>query len=282
MLRSARRHQQLTRALADRAVREARRGNVGRAVVRHQAAVATLAPTAVSAMLAEQGVSTEGAAPAGTLVPLAFTADPAAVDQMAAEVDQDWRLDRMVSGLVADAARAAGSVSMASRPRIHGFVRVVSTPCCSRCAILAGREYRWDAGFDRHPGCDCSELPIEHPGSEFMENPHDLVEGGHVSGMSKADMKAYHEGADLNQLVNAKNGGLRRVNFGPGRTVTTTNAGMTSRGIAGSRLGELTKVDGSRYRVSGKMRLTPDSIYRVADGDRDLAIRLLKKHAYIV
>jgi hypothetical protein len=41
-------------------------------------------------------------------------------------------------------------------------------------------------------------------------------------------------------------------------------------------------VDGSRYRVSGKMRLTPDSIYRVADGDRDLAIQLLKKHAYIV
>lgn len=282
MLRSARRHQQATRALANRAAREARRGNVGRAVARHQAAAAALAPAAVSAMLAEQGVRAENAAAAGTLAPLAFTADPAAVDQMAADVDQGWRLDRMVSSLVADAARAAGSVSIASRPRIHGFVRVVSTPCCSRCAILAGRVYRYDADFQRHPGCDCSELPVEHPDSEFMENPHDLIDGGHVSGMSKADLKAYNEGADLNQLVNAKNGSLRRVNFGPGRTVTTTNAGMTSRGIAGTRLGELTKVDGSRYRVSGKLRLTPDSIYRVADGDRDMAIRLLRKHAYIV
>lgn len=233
-------------------------------------------------MLAEQHVSAESAAAAGTLAPLAFTADPAVVDEMATNVNEGWRLDRLVTGLVADAARAAGSVSIASRPRIHGFVRVVSTPCCSRCAILAGREYRYDADFQRHPGCDCSELPIEHPGSEFMENPDDLIEGGHVRGMSKADLKAYSEGADLNQLVNAKNGSLRRLNFGPGRTVTATNAGMTSRGIAGSRLGELTKVDGSRYRVSGKIRLTPDSIYRVADGDRDLAIRLLKKHAYIV
>lgn len=282
MLTSADRHQRLIRALGERAAREARRGNVGRVVVRHQATAASLAPAAISAMLAEQNVSPASAAPVGTLVPLAFTADPAVVDEMAADVDQGWRMNRLVTGLVTDAARAAGSVSIASRPRIHGFVRVVSTPCCSRCAILAGREYRYDADFKRHPGCDCSELPIEHPGSEFMENPHDLVEGGHVSGMSKADMKAYNEGADLNQLVNAKNGGLRRVNFGPGRTVTTTNAGMTSRGIAGRRLGELTKVDGSRYRVSGKMRLTPDSIYRVADGDRALAIRLLKKHAYIV
>lgn len=279
MLASSERHQALARAIGQRALRAARRGNPGREVVRHQAAVATVASAGVAAMLAEQGVD----APAsGVLAPLAFTAAPEVVDRIAHDLETDWQFDRLVLSLVADAARAAESVSIASRPGVYGFVRQVSTPCCSRCAILAGREYRWDADFPRHPGCDCSEIPIEYPGSEFMTNPHDLIEGGHVSGLSKADMRAYRAGADLNQLVNAKNGSLRRINFGPGRTVTVTNAGMTSRGIAGKSLGDLQKVDGSRYRRSQKMRLTPDSIYRAADGDRATALRLLKLHGYIV
>lgn len=278
MLRTARRHQQQTAAIAQRAVREARKGNVGVVVVRHQATAALTATAAVSAMLAEQGTPVP---PEATLVPLAFTADPVVVDKMAAELDS-WRFDQMVASLVADAARAAESVTIATRPSVYGFVRVVSTPCCSRCAILAGRVYRWDADFQRHPNCDCSELPTKYPDSEFKTNPYELVEGGHVTGLSKADMRAYNDGADLNQLVNAKRGGLRRVNFGPGRTVTITTEGMTSRGIAGKRLGDLRKVEGERYRRSGRMRLTPDAIYRAADGDRATALRLLKLHGYIV
>lgn len=278
MLRSAKRHQQQTAAIAQNAVREARRGNVGGVVVRHQAAAALTATAAVSAMLTEQGTPVT---PEAMLVPLAFTADPVVVDKMAAELNS-WRFDQLVASLVADAARAAESVSITTRPGVYGYVRVVSTPCCSRCAILAGRVYRWDADFQRHPNCDCSELPSKYPDSEFKTNPYELVDGGHVSGLSKADMRAYRDGADLNQLVNAKRGGLRRVNFGPGRTVSVTTEGMTSRGIAGKRLGNLQKVDGSRYRRSGRMRLTPDSIYKAADGDREMALRLLKRHGYIV
>lgn len=278
MLRSAERHKATTTALTRRAVREARKGDVGLVVVRHQAAAALTVTAGMTAMLAEQNIE---APPEAALVPLAFTADVDTVDRMVADIDEDWRIDRVVSTLVADAARSASSVSMATRPKVYGYVRVVSTPCCSRCAILAGREYRWDADFPRHPQCDCSELPIEHPGSEFLTDPEELVDGGHVRGLSKADMDAYHDGADLSQLVNAKNGGLQRVNFGPGRTVTTTNAGTSSRGVAGRSLGDLQKQDGSRYRVSSRMRLTPDSIYKVADGDRATALRLLKRHGYI-
>jgi hypothetical protein len=278
MLASAERHQRVTRAIAHRAAREARGGQVGRTVVRHQAAAAATVTAAVSRMLADQGTP---APPIGTLIPLAFTADPAVVDRMAGDIDQDWQLDRLVMGLVADAARGAESVSIASRPQVYGYVRVVSTPCCSRCAILAGREYRWDADFARHPGCDCSELPITHPNSEFMTSAEELVDGGHVSGLSKADMRAYRDGADLSQLVNAKRNGLRRVNFGPGRTVRISTAGTSSRGVAGRSLGDLQKQDGSRYRTSSRMRLTPDSIYRVADGDRETAMRLLRRHGYI-
>jgi len=277
MLRSADLHYARTRALAERAAREARKGDVAAVVVRHQAAAALTVTAAMSAMLAEQGTPVP---PEAAIVPLAFTASPDAVTQMAEKVDQGWQLDRLVMSLVADAARGAESVSIATRPRV-GYVRYLSPPSCSRCAILAGRFYRWSSGFDRHPGCDCTHLPTTDPRSEFRQNPHNLVDKGLVTGLSKADRRALADGADLNQLVNAKNGSLRRVNFGPGRTVTTTNAGVTSRGIAGKSLGDLQTTAGSRYRVSSRMRLTPDSIYRAADGDRATAMRLLKLHGYI-
>lgn len=277
MLRSADLHYARTRALTERAAREARKGDVPRVVIRHQAAAAATVTTALTAMLAEQGTPVE---PEAALVPLAFTASPEAVANMTEQVEADWQLDRLVMSLVADAARGAESVSIATRPRV-GYVRYVSPPCCSRCAILAGKFYRWSSGFDRHPGCDCSHLATTDPRSEYRQNPHDLVDQGLVTGMSKADRRALADGADLNQLVNAKNGGLRRVNFGPGRTVTTTTAGTTARGIAGKSLGDLRKVEGSRYRTSGQMRLTPDSIYRVAGEDRDTALRLLRRHGYI-
>jgi hypothetical protein len=279
MLASADRHQRITRALAQRAAREARkRVNVGAIVVRHQAAAASVVTAGVTAMLAEQQTPVP---PEAALVPLAFTADPQTVDNLVADIQEAWRVERLVNSLVSDAARAAESVSITTRPGVYGFVRQVSTPCCSRCAILAGRVYRWDADFKRHPGCDCTEIPAAEPESEFMTNPHDLIEGGHVRGLSKADMKANRDGADLNQLVNYRRGGLRRVNFGPGRTITVTTEGMTSRGIAGKRLGGLKKVDGARYRQSQRMRLAPSAIYKAADGDRETALRLLKMHGYV-
>lgn len=278
MLASADRNYALTRALSERAAREARQGSVGRVVARHQAAAAAAASGAVGAMLAEQGTPVT---PEATLAPLAFTADPAAVDQMTTDIDADWQLDRMVMSLVADAARAAESVGIAVRPRV-GYVRYVSPPSCSRCVILAGRFYRWSSGFLRHPGCDCTHLPTTDPRSEFRQNPHDLIDRGLVTGLSKADRKALGDGADLNQLVNYKNGNIRRLNFGPGRTVTTTTEGVTSRGIAGKRLGDLRSAKDSRYRASGRMRLTPDAIYRAAGEDRASALRLLKVHGYIL
>jgi hypothetical protein len=241
MLKSADRHYALIRALTERAAREARRGDVGRTVVRHQAAAATTATAAVSTMLAEQKTPVE---PEAALAPLAFTASPEVVDEIAVDIEQDWQLDRMVMTLVADAARAAESVSIALRPGV-GYVRYVSTPCCSRCAILAGRFYRWSSGFQRHPRCDCTHLPTTDPRSEYRQNPHDLVDRGLVSGLSKADTKALSDGADLNRLVNFKNGGVQRVDFG------------------------------------SRMRLMPDAIYRAAEGNRETAIRLLQTHGYI-
>src|SRR5690348_18342012 len=38
---------------------------------------------------------------------------------------------------------------------------LLNPPSCQRCAILAGRWYRWSQGFLRHPRCDCVNLPAE-------------------------------------------------------------------------------------------------------------------------
>ena len=122
---------------------------MARVVVRHQAAAASTVTAALSAMLAEQGTPS----PPGALrSPLAFTTSPETVDRHG----RDGRptagsFDRLVTSLVADAARGAESVSIATRPRV-GYVRYLSPPSCSRCAILAGRFYRWSTGFLRHPG----------------------------------------------------------------------------------------------------------------------------------
>jgi hypothetical protein len=64
-------------------------------------------------------------------------------------------LDMMVRTQVADAGRVAAGVAITARPEVAGFVRMLSQPSCSRCIILAGRHYKWNAGFRRHPRCDC-------------------------------------------------------------------------------------------------------------------------------
>lgn len=59
-------------------------------------------------------------------------------------------LDRIVHTQVQDAARAASSVAITARPGV-GWVRYVNPPCCQDCAVQAGRWFRWNAGFARHP-----------------------------------------------------------------------------------------------------------------------------------
>ena len=60
---------------------------------------------------------------------------------MVEQAETDFDFDRLVESIVTDAARAAESVSMTAYPDIY-HVRYVNPPCCSRCAILAGRVYR--------------------------------------------------------------------------------------------------------------------------------------------
>lgn len=60
-------------------------------------------------------------------------------------------LQRIVTTQVGDAARVATGVAVVNDRALKGYVRHLTLPSCSRCIILAGRWYRWSAGFARHP-----------------------------------------------------------------------------------------------------------------------------------
>ncbi|MFI5769645.1 hypothetical protein ACIA74_14000 [Streptomyces sp. NPDC051658] len=72
---------------------------------------------------------------------------------------------RIGSSEVTQAGRGAVGASMAGARTIQGYVRVVQPPACSRCIILAGKEYGWNKGFQRHPKCFPAGVVVSGPKS---------------------------------------------------------------------------------------------------------------------
>lgn len=73
--------------------------------------------------------------------------------------------DRLVRSLVSDAGRQAATADMATR-FTGGYVRMLNPPSCKRCVPLAGRWYRWNDGFLRHPRCFPAGVVVSGPRSE--------------------------------------------------------------------------------------------------------------------
>ena len=192
-------------------------------------------------------------------------------------------LDAVVRTAVADAGRAADSVGMIARPAVTSYVRVVEGGACSRCLVLAGREYGVSTAFARHPKCNCSMEPVTREHRPTPTSPETIFKS--MSDAEKkrtfgeAAVKAISEGADIAQVVNARRGMTPATTFG--RKVQATSEGITKRGIAGRRLRNFGKVPGQRIRVSKTPRLMPEEIFRLAD-DREHAVRLLRQHSFIV
>ena len=63
-----------------------------------------------------------------------------------------YGLDVMILSGLADTGRQATATDIATRPNV-GYIRQLVGTSCPRCVVLAGRWYRWNAGFDRHPHC---------------------------------------------------------------------------------------------------------------------------------
>ncbi len=218
------------------------------------------------------------------------------------------QMARLVSTQIADVSRSATMVSMATHRRCIAYVRVVKLPACGRCIILAGRQYSYSTGFQRHPKCDCGMDPIDIERWGDVPGPEELVAQMSPQEQRKrlgaAAVDALSKGADLAQVVNARRGMTTATVHG--RTVQATTEGITRRGLAGARLitgnpnaviaprrgGDVRVVsEFTRRTVTGRQqtvrvrgarvpRLMPEEILRLAD-DREHQLRLLKLHGYI-
>lgn len=178
--------------------------------------------------------------------------------------------DLIVRTQVADAGRAADQVAQTVRPALTGWARMLSLPSCSRCIVLAGKVYTWDARFKRHPACDCTTIPaLEALADDLTTSPRAAFDALSSTDQDKtftaADAQAIRDGADIAQVVNARQG---MTDAG------TTTTGTTRFGLAGQRLGA--------RRGKQVLRLTPAAIYEQASGDRDRAVRLLRQHGYLL
>lgn len=215
----------------------------------------------VGDMLAEQNITAEPVAEVNTDHLAGVASDGRPLRSLLEQAATGTALDLMALTQVADAARVAAGVAIAARPRV-GWTRMVTPPCCPRCAILAGKFFRWNQGFQRHPGCDCRHIPTtEDREGDVRTDPEQLFKQGRVNGVTRAERKAIAQGADLNQVINAR------------RSLYVDDAGRRFTREATTRRG------GSRG-VNG-VRLTPEQIYLDADGDRDEALRLLTQHGYL-
>lgn len=169
-----------------------------------------------------------------------------------------FALDMITRTQVADAGRVAVGVSIAARPQVTGYVRLVAGRACARCLILAGRVYRWNKGFARHPRCDCRHAPCMGavPGG-LVTSPRAYFDAlgpaEQDALLGKAGATAVREGADMARVVNARRG-MRTA--ADGRLYTTEAAGRLP-------------------------RLMPEQIFRDAR-DRDDAIRLLRLHGFLI
>lgn len=193
--------------IAERGVREvrrvARRGTrqASRMLAVYQGYAIASALDAASPQLAEQGIST--ASTAAVSVASLLTGPSAA--ELMDQAQTDLAFERLITSLIFDAGRTASAVDTATRPAVTGTVRTITTPCCGRCAVLAGRVYRWNAWFQRHPQCNCVPTPTDiSAGRELATNPDELFRKGQIRGLSRADMTALNSGADLAQVVNVR------------------------------------------------------------------------------
>lgn len=227
-------------------------------------------------------------------------------------------LATIVRSEVADAGRGAVGVGIAGRRTIQGYVRVVQPPACSRCVILAGTEWGWNKGFQRHPRCDCIHLPTtliarnqhrggvrgdsfsptNRPGSAArgFVSPRayfdSLSAAEQVRVFGEAGARAIREGADMGQVVNARRGMYTADAYG--RRVAATREGTTRRGqFYRQERARAEARTGSRFardRIEARQglpafemrtpRLLPEEIYRLAE-DREDAIRLLRRFGYL-
>ncbi|MCG6499454.1 hypothetical protein [Kitasatospora sp. A2-31] len=212
------------------------------------------------------------------------------------------KLRMLVDTEVADAGRSADGVGVTANRAVRGYVRMISGGACGRCAVLAGKEYGFNRGFQRHPHCHCTHVPIGNRTNfrgrtlDARDYFNSLSPAAQNRAFTVAGARAIRDGADITSVVNARRGitttgswvrddvthrgsVVRTGMLGQQLTITTDSS--TRRGMAAQRLRNLDK-DKARGRGARHVRrLTPEAIYKLAGTDRTEAIRLLHRFGYL-
>lgn len=194
---------------------------------------------------------------------------------LAAMESSGFWLASSVGTILADTGRAAEGLAAQVRP-VRGYVRMVSGGACGRCVILAGKWFRKNQGFPRHPRCRCTHIPAaESTGDDWTTDPkgyfNSLNDEQQIKLMgSKANAQAVRDGADMNQIVNAyrRKGSVRVASDGTRFTIE----GRTRRALGGQRM--------AAAGVRGQ-RLMPEAIYTRTRSQAE-ALRLLRDYGWIV
>lgn len=185
-------------------------------------------------------------------------------------------LSTAVGTLLSDTGRTAEKMASQAR-RVTGYVRMLEPPSCGRCVILAGKWSSRREAFDRHPKCDCRNIPAsEDIAGDMLTTPGEYLDGLDDDGLvkalgSKANAQAFKDGADSTQLINAyrRSGSVSKAQqFGRG--VKFSYEGTTRRGMAYRAMS----------RAPQARRLMPETIYSRAKSQAD-AQRLLKLYGWI-
>lgn len=109
--------------------------------------------------------------------------------------------------VMADTRRMVYQADMIQRPTLQGYVRMLNGPSCSRCIILAGRFYRWNEGFQRHPRCDCTHIAAsENVAGDLRTDPYatfeSMSQAEQESVFGRSEARAIREGADIYKVTN--------------------------------------------------------------------------------
>ncbi|GAB3166638.1 hypothetical protein GCM10027059_25900 [Myceligenerans halotolerans] len=191
--------------------------------------------------------------------------------------------------VLSDTGRTAEKMVGHSR-HVTRYVRMLSPPSCGRCIQLAGESSARTA-FQRHPRCDCRSIPVtESVAGDFTVHRHaylDSLDDAQLAKAlgSRANARAYRDGADFDQLINAYRKGVRSAQVYSER-ITYTTEGTTVRGVAFRAMdaaglaGRVQRTAGERYRRATSFRLMPETIYSRA-ATREQALSMLRTYGWL-
>jgi hypothetical protein len=203
-----------------------------------------------------------------------------ATTQEALKSGGSWLTGALLT-VIADTSRGVVSTDIAQRPSLTGYVRMLNTPSCSRCVILAGKWFKWNEGFQRHPRCDCRHIPAqEGMAGDFTTDPY-----AYFNSLTEDDQNKLFK-----PTANSRQGkDLAKLN-----DKFTLNERLQLAGVSNARTvrlgGDIYRVENIRARGLGTTKslsrygtpdfATPDQIFRRATS-RSKAIEMLTQEGYI-